>query len=103
MTSKLFDPSCRTTSKSLIGAPAVQQYTVRHSITNVRLGATPFTAVKVPSPLAASAVYRSSQKGKITGPPNVAFGRHPLVYEVEFVANCSVPLVLTVALLYAVP
>jgi hypothetical protein len=49
----------------------------RHSITNVRVGATPSVAVKMPSPDAS--VRMSFQCGRITGPKPTLAGKQTLL------------------------
>src|SRR5437868_15539215 len=80
-------------------APPVKRW-ARHSTMNVRVGALPETAVKMPSP--AWLVTRSSKYGKTDG-PKVLVGRQTLLKSVRLLVNWTLPLELTLALVYGVP
>src|SRR5437867_2323493 len=69
---------------------------------NTRLGAVPLIEVNTPSPFAESAVYRSSQNGKMVM-LKVASGKQMLLKEALLLTNWKVPLEPTLALVKAVP
>src|SRR5713101_8731504 len=102
MTSNFSCPWKTRTSTLLTAAPPEQQKFARHSRLKMRLGALPLTELKMPSPLAVSTVYRSSQYGKIAL-LSVVVGRQMLVKTPLALLNCKLPLELTFTLVNGCP
>ena len=80
--------------------PAPLTYVVRHSTTNCRFGGVPVTAVKMPEPL--EFVSRSSQSA-IAARPRMRDGRHAFAHQRFSFVKLSIPLELTLAVVYCCP
>src|SRR5436190_13611507 len=92
--SNLLEDSCRRTSKW--ASPSAGNMTARHSMSNMRFGPVPVVEVYIPQPLVhcMGCMLRSSHKGSSASFRPVA-GRHELMKMGLALANCKLPLLLT--------